>query len=243
VIELPEEQIEERFNVGAGQGVTIEILGEVTQGMDGVAIVYTNRRSLSLCIGANLADLAKHKVRPYEMMEAFKNHPMVAPLIQGGKPREYMAHWLAEGGYDAIPRLCGDGFLIVGDSGMIFNALHREGSNLAMASGRLAAQAMLKALETGDLTRRGLSGYIMSLQDSYVFQDLRKYRRFGPFLRRHHEIFTTLPRVVGHAAREMLTVDGIPKRKKQKAIWSEIRKQFSLLRLVRLLWDGWRGVR
>jgi electron transfer flavoprotein-quinone oxidoreductase len=144
VIELPEEQIRERFNVGPDDGVTTEIVGEVTQGMDGVAALYTNRRSLSLCIGANLSTFSQQKVRPYEMMETFKAHPMVAPLIRGGKSTEYMAHWLAEGGYDAIPQLCGDGFLIAGDSGMLFNALHREGSNLAMTSGRYAAEAILR---------------------------------------------------------------------------------------------------
>ncbi len=243
VIELPEEQIEERFNVAPGQGVTIEILGEVTQGMDGVAVIYTNRRSLSLCIGANLADLAKHKVRPYEMLEAFKAHPMVAPLIQGGKPTEYMAHWLAEGGYDAVPRLCGDGFLIAGDSAMLFNALHREGSNLAMTSGRFAAEAIQRALQIGDFTRTGLQGYVSRLQDSYVFKDLRKYRRFGPFLQQHHEMFTTLPQLAALAAREMLTVNGVPKREKQRAIWEKVRSRLSLLSLGRLLWDGWRSVR
>ena len=143
LIELPEEQIRERFNVGADDGVTTEIVGEVTQGMDGVAALYTNRKSLSLCIVANLSSFSRQKVRPYEMMEAFKAHPMVAPLIRGGKSTEYMAHWLAEGGYDAIPQLCGDGFLIAGDSAMLFNALHREGSNLAMTSGRFAAEAIL----------------------------------------------------------------------------------------------------
>jgi electron transfer flavoprotein-quinone oxidoreductase len=243
VIDLSEEQIEERFNVGPGQGVTIEILGEVTQGMDGVAVVYTNRRTLSLCIGANLADLVNRKAKPYEVMEAFKAHPMVAPLIEGGKSTEYMAHWIPEGGYDAIPRLCGDGFLIAGDSGMLFNTLHREGSNLAMTSGRFAAQTISHALDTGDLSRKGLNGYIRRLEDSFVFQDLRKYRRFGPFLQHHHELFTTVPRLVSHAAREMLTVDGIPKKDKQKAIWGEIRRRFSLLKLGRLLWDAWRGLR
>lgn len=88
VIELTEEKIQERFNVEPGYGVTIEILGEVTQGMDGVAVIYTNRKSLSLCIGVNLSALSKQKIRPYEMIEALKVHPMVAPLIQGGKSTE-----------------------------------------------------------------------------------------------------------------------------------------------------------
>ena len=38
----------------SGAGVTVEILGDVTRGMNGVAFIYTNKRSLSLGIGANL---------------------------------------------------------------------------------------------------------------------------------------------------------------------------------------------
>jgi electron transfer flavoprotein-quinone oxidoreductase len=243
VIELPEEQIQERFNVDPGNGVTIEILGTATQGMNGVAAIYTNRRSLSLCIGANLSDLVRRKIKPYEMMEDFKEHPAVAPLIQGGKPTEYMAHWLAEGGYDSIPRLCGDGFLIAGDSGMLFNALHREGSNLAMTSGRFAAEAILEALEKGDFSRRGLQGYLSRLQESYVCQDLKKYRRFGRFMENSPEVFTSLPEWAGQAAREFLTVNGIPKKEKQGLLWDRLRRQISLRRLLRIFWDGWRSVK
>jgi electron transfer flavoprotein-quinone oxidoreductase len=243
VIELPEEVIDERFAVEPGQGVTIEVMGATTQGMDGVGVIYTNKKSLSVCIGALVEDLAQHKIRPYEMLELFKAHPMVAPLIKGGKPVEYMAHWLAEGGYAAIPQLCGDGFLIAGDSGMLFNALHREGSNMAMASGRLAAEAIIEALKAGDTSQAGLSGYIKRLQGSYVLEDLKKYRGFGAFLRRHREIFTTLPGVANSAAREMLTVNGVSKKQKQQGIWREIRKAISFRRLVKLLWAGWRSVR
>ena len=170
VIELPEEVIDERFAMDGGKGVTIEILGEVTKGMNGVGVIYTNRKSLSLCIGANLEDLSRFKVKPYEMLEEFKAHPMVASLIKGGKPTEYMAHWLAEGGFDAMPALCGDGFLIAGDSAKLFNALHREGSNMAITSGRFAAEAIIDALKAGDVSRTGLNGYVSRLQDSYIRQ-------------------------------------------------------------------------
>jgi electron transfer flavoprotein-quinone oxidoreductase len=243
VIELPEEVIDERFVVEPGHGVTIEVLGAVTQGMDGVGVIYTNKKSLSVCIGATVEDLARNKIKPYEMLEFFKTHPMVAPLIKGGKPVEYMAHWLAEGGYTAIPQLLGDGFLIAGDSGMLFNALHREGSNMAMTSGRLAAETIIEALQAGDTSRTGLSGYMKRLQDAYILKDLKKYRGFGQFLRRHNEVFTTLPAIAGLAAREMLTVNGVPKKQKQKAIWRELRKTISLRRLAKILWAGWRAVR
>ncbi len=243
IIELSEEQIQDRFNVGPGHGATTEILGEVTGGMNGVAVIYTNRKSLSLCIGGSLSDFARMKIRPYDLMEKFKQHPMVSPLIRGGRATEYMAHWIAEGGYDAVPRLCGDGFLIAGDSAMLFNAPHREGSNLAMTSGRFAAETILEALQKGDISRQGLEGYVSRLQDSYIFRDLKKYRRFAPFLHQHNEIFTTLPQLAGLAAREMITVNGIPKKRKQKMVWAEFKRRISPWKLLKLLWDGWRSVK
>ncbi len=243
VIDLPEEEIDKRFNVKPGQGVTAEIIGAITQGLEGVAILYTNQKSLSLGIGTGLRELSLRKVRLYEMMEDFKEHPMVAPLIQGGRTSEYMAHWIAEGGYDAVPRLNGDGFLIAGDSAMLFNALHREGSNLAMTSGRFAAEAILEAMEKGDFSRKGLQGYVERMRGSYLFQDLKKYRRFGPYRRRYKEIFSTLPEWTTFAAREMLTVNGISKKEKQKFIWREFRDRISLKRFLRLVGGGWRSVK
>jgi electron transfer flavoprotein-quinone oxidoreductase len=242
VIELPEKVIEERFNVDQHNGVTIEILGDVTCGMNGVAAIYTNRKSLSLCIGANLADFTANRVKPYEMMETFKEHPMVAPLINGGKPIEYLAHWLAEGGYDHIPELCGDGYLIAGDSAMLFNTLHREGSNLAMISGSFAAETILEARKNNNFSKQSLNEYVKRLQNSLVLKDLKKYRRFNSFFQEHREIFTTLPEAFSFAAREMLTVNGVSKKEKQRIIWRNLRKNHSLPGLLRLCWDAFRSV-
>jgi electron transfer flavoprotein-quinone oxidoreductase len=243
LIALPEEVIDERFGVSTGDGVTNEILGDVTLGMNGVAFLYTNKNSISLGIGANLAGFARQKARPFDMLESLKTHPMIAPLIKDGKPKEYLAHWLPEGGYDTVPRLCGDGFLIAGDSAMLFNALHREGSNLAMISGRLAAETILEAIESNDFSSRGLQGYVRRLEESFVLKDLKKYRRFPSFLETHEELFAGLPGAASMAAREMLTVNGVPKKTRQRAIWKAIRAQISPLRLLRLAWDAWRSVR
>jgi electron transfer flavoprotein-quinone oxidoreductase len=243
IIDLPPEVIEQRFGVAEGNGVTTEVLGEITAGMDGVAAIYTNRASLSLSIGANLADFISSKVKPYELIESFKQHPLVAPLIAGGQPREYLAHWLPEGGYDTIPQLYGDGYLIAGDSAMLFNALHREGNNLAMTSGRMAAEAAIEAIKRGDLSRKGLASYGEKLAASYVMKDMKKYRRFGRFLYGHKEIFTDLPGLASKAAREILTVDGTPKKRKQQLIWREIRRSMGIWRLFRLGWQGWRSVK
>ena len=243
VISLPAELIGERFGVSEHEGVTIEILGEITGGMDGVAFIYTNRNSVSLGIGANLADFATYKLKPYELIENLKQHPMVVPLISGGKPLEYVAHWLAEGGYNAIPKLYGDGYLIAGDSAMLFNTLHREGNNLAMASGKLAAEAIIEALRLGDYSERGLRNYGERLAESFVIKDLKKYRRLSRFLYKRKEIFTQLPSLASLATREIITVNGISKKDKEKSILRKIRKELSIPRIFRLIWQAWRATR
>jgi electron transfer flavoprotein-quinone oxidoreductase len=242
-IELPSEVIEQRFGVSATDGVTTEVLGEVTGGMDGVSIIYTNKNSISISVGANLAELAKSKMKPYEMLEAYKLHPMVAPLIAGGKPIEYTAHWLGEGGFYTIPQLAGNGYLIAGDSAMLFNALHREGSNLAMASGKMAAEAIIAALKKNDLSKQSLSSYTKAMNESLVLKDMHKYRGFPSFLYNTHQLFNELPQVAQFAGREMLTVDGVTKKHKQKLIMDQVKKKIGLLNLAKIAWRGWRSVK
>ncbi len=211
--------------------------------MDGVAIIYTNRTAISISVGANLADLRDRHLKPYDLLENFKQHPMVAPLIAGGKSLEYIAHWVPEGGDNTMPRLCGNGYLVAGDAGMLFNGLHREGSNMAMASGKMAAETIIEALKTGDVSAKALSAYRRRMWQSYVMKDMYKYRNFGRFLYEHKELFTTLPQLMSAAGREMLTVNGVSKKKKQAIIMNEINKKTSLWRLARLFWQGWRSVK
>jgi electron transfer flavoprotein-quinone oxidoreductase len=242
-IELAPETIEQRFGLSPADGITTEVLGEVTGGMDGVSIIYTNKNSISISVGANLAAFAKSKMKPYELLEAYKLHPMVAPLIAGGKAIEYTAHWLAEGGYETIPNLAGDGYLIAGDSAMLFNALHREGSNLAMASGKMAAEAIIAALKKNDVSKQGLSSYTQTMNNSFVMKDMNKYRNFPGFLYDTHQLFNELPQIAQFAGREMLTVNGVTKKQKQKIIMDEIKKKIGLVKLGKIAWRGWRSVK
>ena len=126
---------------------------------------------------------------------------------------------------------------------MLFNALHREGSNMAMISGKTAAETILKARVKGRFDSKTLGEYIHSLRDSFIFKDLKKYRRFPEFLQKHREIFTTLPKLGRRAGLEMLTVDGVPKKDKQRAIWRDIKQDISRWQLLKLIWDGWRSVK
>src|SRR5579883_786609 len=166
IIALPRGVIEDRFNLGPETGATIEVYGAVTRGMAGYGFIYTNRESLSVGIGALIAHFMKTRITPWELLEGFKAHPMVSPLLQRGEVREYLAHAIPEGGYRAMPRLFDDGVLVVGDAAMMVNNLHREGSNLAMAAGRMAGETAVHAAKVGDWSARTLSLYQELLEAS-----------------------------------------------------------------------------
>jgi electron transfer flavoprotein-quinone oxidoreductase len=61
------------------------------------------------------------------------------------------------------------------------------------------------------------------------------------YFEHHPQFFSLYPDLLNEAAREMLTVDGTPKRNKQRAIfWGALRKR-SPLRMVRDFYGAWRS--
>jgi electron transfer flavoprotein-quinone oxidoreductase len=143
----------------------------------------------------------------------------VAPLIEGGEMKEYAAHLIPEGGFHAVPQVFGDGWMIVGDSGGFVNAVHREGSNLAMTTGRLAAETVIAAKAAGqEMNAKTLSAYKARLDESFVMKDLHKYRDMPQVLHSSPQFFTTYPKLVTGAAKTMFTVDGVDKKTKEKEI-------------------------
>ena len=76
--------------------------------------------------------LRDKRVKPYAVLDAVKQHPMIRKLIQGGETKEYSGHLIPEGGFHSIPPLSGDGWCICGDAAQLVNFVHREGTNLAM---------------------------------------------------------------------------------------------------------------
>ena len=242
IIALPREKIEDRFGVESGQGVAVEMLGEVTAGMMGTAFIYTNQESLSIGVGAILAEFIKKQISPYDLLEHVKQHPVIRPLLAGGEAKEYMAHLIPEGGYKAIPPLYTDGMLVVGDAAMLVNSFHREGSNLAMTSGRLAAETVLKAKEKGDFSALTLSAYQRALEDSFVIKDLKKYKDASHFFEKNPQFMTLYPHLANYAANVLMTVDGVAKAEKQKAIFKQVRSQRGLFSLAKDMFQLWRAV-
>lgn len=242
IIALPAATIDARFGVTGDQGVTIELFGDATMGAVGTGWIYTNRESLSIGVGATIRDLNDRGINPNDMLEHLKSHPAVAPLIEGGETREYMAHLIPEGGLRAMPRLSRAGMLVAGDAAMMVNSLHREGANLAIHSGQLAARAVLRAKERGDFSAPSLACYDRLVRDSVIHRDLHKYRNMTAFFERHHQFFGLYPDLLNYAASQMLTVDGASKRRKQRRIFAEARRRRSLRRMIKDFFGAWRSV-
>ncbi|TVR95630.1 MAG: FAD-dependent oxidoreductase [Rhodospirillales bacterium] len=230
---LPEEVIQQRFNIGENEGVVIEAAGTITDGMLGTGFIYTNRESLSVGIGCLVSDFAASKTRPYDLLERFKQHPSIRPLLAGSEVKEYAAHLIPEGGYRAVPKVFGDGWLMAGDAGQFVNSLHREGSNMAMTTGRIAAETVIDLKREGKpMNGRNLSLYRKRLEDSYVMKDLRKYRDLPQVLHRNKQFVTTYPKLLAGAADTWFRVDGVDKRSKERQIVRSFLKGRSLRGLV-----------
>ncbi|HHY60784.1 MAG TPA: FAD-dependent oxidoreductase [Clostridia bacterium] len=240
VIELPEKVIEDRFNLNGDEGLSWLFAGACTGGIIGGGFLYTNKSSLSLGLVCTLSDIGRAEKTLPEMLEEFKQHPLIQPLIQGGKLIEYSAHLVPEGGLHMMPKLCGDGVLVVGDAaGFVINTGYMvRGMDLAIASAEAAAQAVIRAKEKGDFTAQGLSSYQQLLEQSFVLQDLRLYQKAPEFMN-NRRIFNDYPALAVSLLTDVFKVDGSP----SKSLWTKVNQAVKRVGLVTLLKDGLKGVR
>lgn len=239
---MPPELIEQRFNVKGKEGVVIEMVGKITKGMMGTGFLYTNKESVTIGVGCMLSDFKEQKITPYALLEQMKNHPAIKPMIEGGEMKEYTAHLIPEGGYNAMPDLYGEGWMIVGDAGMFVNAVHREGSNLAMTTGMHAADTLIALKESGKaFTKANLKLYQEKLNESFVMKDLKKYKNMPEIFHKNPQFFNDYPEMLSKAARTMLTVDGVDKKAKEKEIRSSFRQRRTIFGLVGDAFKLWRA--
>lgn len=218
-IGLPAKEIEARFGLsGESEGVAIDVFGDATIGLPGTAFIYTDKRGISIGMGMLLEEFVYHKLRPYDVLARFKNHPVVKPYLAGGESLEYGAHLIPEMGYDRMPDLFTDGAMVAGDAAGMVDALHREGTNLAMTAGRMAGETAIAAHKQNNFSAEALRSYRRSLEDSFVLKDLKQYRRMGDFLDGTPHFMGTYVNFANDAALRYFTAHGMPKRDMEKEI-------------------------
>lgn len=218
VIKLSKEKIDERFNLNEGEGAIYEFFGAPLPGMLGLGYLYTNKETVSIGLGISLDEMVERKLKPYELLDQFRSHPSIAPLLKDGELVEYSAHLIPEGGYKKLPKLYSNGVMIAGDGAMLVNNLHWEGTNLAMISGKLAGETAIEALKKNDFSSNSLALYQKKLENSFVLKDLKTYKNLMDIIHRRSESFLGYyPKKIGEFFEMFTAVDSIPKRDKYHA--------------------------
>ena len=235
VFELPASQIEDRFLVPEGEGAAMLFVGDCTHGNVGGGFLYTNKDSISLGLVATISIAADgaNEVPVYQMLEDFKNHPAVAPVIRGAKLVEHSGHMVPEGGHDMVPQYIFDGCLVAGESaGLCMNMGYQvRGMDFAVASGQMAGQAAVKALDAGDTSAAGLASYKQAMEDSFVIKDLATFRKWPHTMEGWSSMFDDYPVMAREIFNAMFSVDGEPQRPLVKRMMPIVRKR-GLLRLA-----------
>ena len=239
VFELPEGQIEDRFLVPEGEGAAMLFVGDCTHGNVGGGFLYTNKDSISLGLVATISTAAdaSNAYPVYQMLEDFKNHPAVAPIIRGAKLVEHSGHMVPEGGFDMIPKYVFDGCVIVGEAaGLCMNMGYQvRGMDFAVASGRMAAEAACKAIDANNTSEAGLASYKSAMENSFVIQDLETFRKWPHTMEHWDSMFTDYPVMVREIFNAMFCVDGKPQAHLTKRMMPIVKKRglFKLAREVR----------
>lgn len=235
VIKLDKETINQKFRLKDSEGSIVEIFGGPMLGMLGLGFMYTNKDSITIGLGVTINELVEKGLRPFDLLDKLKQHPTIAPLIEGGTLKEYSAHMIPEGGYKKIPQLTDNGVIIVGDAAMLVNNLHWEGTNLALISGKLAAETIIDALNTGDYSRKTLSNYEKKLENSFVMKDMKTYKDLFSVIETRKKAFLNYYLRKINAFFEMFTsVNGTPKRQNY---WTFIKSIFTDRKITELFKD------
>ena len=210
IIELPEQVIEDRFNLANGEGAAQLFIGRGTKHIPGGGFIYTNKSSISAGIVLYINQLIESRIESHEIIREFNSNPTVAKLIAGGKIVEYSAHVIPE-----APRsgLFTDGMLVVGDAaGLLVNSgITLRGIDMAVASGVAAAEASKNALENQDFSKKSLSYYEHLLKNDFVLKDKETFKRAPEFLK-NARLYSLYPELACRLFHRLALVKGEKKR-------------------------------
>lgn len=169
--ELKEERFEEGTVINTmGYPLSLSTFG-------GSFIYFIKERLVAIGLVVSL-DWKQPKLHPFELLQKFKGHPYISRMLEGGRFVAYGAKTITEGGWFAMPRPYGNGFLITGESGGILDPMKLKGIEHAMKSGIIAAETLADALLKNDLSEPSLKTYSTKLKSSWVGRDMWKARNF-----------------------------------------------------------------
>jgi electron-transferring-flavoprotein dehydrogenase len=113
----------------------------------------------------------------HDLLQELKTHPKIRKLLAGGERIAWGAKTIPSGGFHSLPRrLHAPGLLLCGDGVGMVNVPRLKGVDLAIESGRLAAEAAFAALQRGATPATALASYDDAVRSSFIWRDLHEVR-------------------------------------------------------------------
>ncbi len=240
IIRYDREKLEDRFQLNGLSGMSNEFVGYATDGIEGGGFLYTNRDTISIGLVLGLKDLREKVKKPYDILNHFKSHPVIADTIKGGEVVEYSAHVVSSGDKRVMPdKLYKDGVLICGEAAnLLMNAGKAiQGMDYAMRSGILAAETIAKAKQKNDFSSQTLKDYQQSLSDSYVLKDINNFQDAVHLL--HDPVMIhKIPNLINHFGRSFFTINNQPAKKARVLMKEAVAEHASAWELMKLGFKG-----
>ncbi len=174
--------IKELWEIPAGRvakGEVIYTLGyPLTSREYGGAWVYGISETLVSVGYVTGLDYQDPRTDPHHVFQSFKEHKLARRILEGGKMIRYGAKSLPYGGWLTMPRIYGNGWMLLGDAASFLNSQRLKGIHLAIKSGMLAAEAAFDALVSGDSSADTLSEYKAAVDASWIREELWPVRNF-----------------------------------------------------------------
>jgi electron transfer flavoprotein-quinone oxidoreductase len=175
VIDMPEDVIDERFDVDADTGAAHLFSGDLFDGVRGGGFLYTNDGTLSIGSVFHLDSLVAEEAEPHQLLDNLLTHPLLAQWLNGHYDEvEYSAKLVPDSKKVAHPAPHRGRLVLVGDAGGQMQAQGPiiKGMNHAVTAGALAAEAFAEARMRGDPDKAGRL-YEKKLKDEGVMGKLR----------------------------------------------------------------------
>lgn len=120
---------------------------------------------------------------PFDELQRLKLHPLIRPILEGGKRLSYGARALTKGGLNSLPKLSFAGGVLVGDDAGFLNPAKIKGTHAAMKSGMLAAESVFNAIKAGR-QHDEVTEYQTAFENSWLYEDAHAARNFSPAMHR-----------------------------------------------------------
>ncbi len=242
VIKYDQKVLEDRFQLNGLSGMSNEFIGTATQGVEGGGFLYTNRDTISFGLVLGMISLRDSKMKPYDILNEFKAHPIIHDTLKGGEVVEYSAHAVSTGDMKVMPsEIFSGGVLVAGEAAnLLMNSGKAiQGMDYAMHSGVCAAETIIEAKEKGDYSEATLKLYRHKLEDSFVMKDMRNFQNAVHFLH-SEQMFKTVPDLVCDFGKQFFTIKNEPTPKTTKMLTGAIKRHSSYWELLKL---GIKGAR